>query len=163
SCFRRLLLAPAVGFAVILLAVSILNRAGLPVGAFAWPLTAALVVEGVGILIWRRGTIPVARLAPFGLAALVTMVVVGWPSVECGFEWLSVGNDDMANYVLGGQRFLSHGFYQVPDLQPILQGTDYSLYYWFFHVPGMSRAASEQLVAWTSGLSGLAAYQVFMA
>src|SRR5258706_4984219 len=68
---RAWLLAPAAGLAVVVLAVMALNQfgaewgaMGLPVRAFAWPLTVGLLGGAIGILIWRRPLFPVRALLP---------------------------------------------------------------------------------------------------
>src|SRR5688500_3605278 len=62
---RAWLLAPAVGLAVIVLAVMVLNQAGLPVNQFAWPLTLGLALATGVIFFWRRPVVPTRALLPF--------------------------------------------------------------------------------------------------
>ncbi len=71
----------------------------------------------------------------------------GWPSLRFGFNWISYGNDDMANYCLAAERFLHHGYYEIP-LQTELEGRDYTQHYWFMHALQQIRPGSELTIAW---------------
>src|SRR5256885_1639699 len=95
---RSWLLAPAMGVAVVVIAVMILNQAGLPVGRFARPLALLLAVGCAGLLWWRRPALPARALAPFAAAALFSLLWTGWPAFEFGFKWISYVNDDFTNY-----------------------------------------------------------------
>jgi hypothetical protein len=86
---------------------------------------------------------------------------VGWPSLRFGFNWISYGNDDMANYCLAAERFLQHGYYDIP-LQTDLEGRDYTQHYWFMHALQQIRPGSELTIAWIASLTGRRAHEVFM-
>jgi hypothetical protein len=159
---QDLLLAPVVGFAVTVVSVFLLSRTGLPVSKFGPFLAVALLLLG-GILLWRfRPETPLRRYAPFAGVFLLGLFLTGRPLLEYGFDWLSYCNDDMANYCLGAQRFHDHGFADIPDKGDLLEGRDYTLCYWFMHVPIMVRAGSEMTLAWVVSLTGLTVHQAFM-
>lgn len=159
---RNLLLAPTVGLAVTLLPIYWLSYLGLPVIEFASVATFSLLVISVGLLCWLRPIIPLRHYWPFALVLFVALLVTGSSLLNFGFAWLSYTNDDMANYCLGALRFLHQGYYTFPDIKQLVQGRDYSLYYWFLYIPSLIRAGSELLLAWLSGVTGLMPDKVFM-
>ena len=158
---RAWLVAPGLGLAACLLGLMALNQSGWPIGRIAWPLTGALLAASLGALAWRRPRLPGRALAPFALAALASLAWTGWPALESGFNWISYGNDDMANYCLAAQRFADHGFYTIPTMAE-LSGRDYAAYYYFMHVADMMRFGAEHIVAWSASLAGLKPTQAFM-
>ena len=158
---RAWLLAPAVGLAVVVLAVMAFNQANLPIRAFAWPLTLGLAAVSAAIFVWRRPTLPLRALAPFVVVALFSLVWTGWPLLRFGFEWLSYVNDDFVNYCLAAERFKDFGFWRVPTMEE-LAGRDIAQYYWFMHVPGLMRFGSEITLSWVSALTGVKSLGIFM-
>ena len=158
---RSWLLAPGLGLAVTLLGTTVVNQAGIPLARGTWPLTLVLGVAAAVILFRLRPRLPVHAAAPFFLAALASLLWTGWPALESGFNWISYGNDDMANYCLAAERFTDHGFYDVPTMAE-LSGRDYASYYFFMHVADMMRFGAEHVVAWTASLAHLKATQAFM-
>ena len=158
---RAWLLAPAAGLATIVLMIMVLNQAGLPVRAFAWPMTAGLALLAASIYFWRRPKFPMRSLAPFLAVVLFSLGWTGWPALRFGFGWLSYVNDDYVNYCFAAERFKDFGFWRVPTSTE-LAGTDWSQYYWFMHVPGLMRFGSEHVLAWISALTGEKALGIFM-
>ena len=158
---RAWLLAPTVGLAVLVLALMVLNQAGLPIGSFAGWLTAALGIASVVALVRSRPPFPRRALTTYAGAVAFMFLWTGWPALEFGFRWVSFANDDMVNYCLGADRFVDCGFWDVPKLAD-LAGLDYSRYFWFFHVPGLMRFGSEHLLAWLIGLTGMKGTLIFM-
>lgn len=158
---RAWLLAPATGLAVLVLGTMIFNQWGLPIRAFAWPLTLGLLAAGTGIFVWRRPVFPTRALLPFVAVALLSLIWTGWPMLRFGFGWLSYVNDDFVNYCLAADRFKDFPFWRVPTMEE-LAGSDISQYYWFMHVPGLMRFGSEHVVAWMSALSGVKTLGIFM-
>jgi hypothetical protein len=162
GALQELLLAPAVGLALTLLLLFGLNRLGLPVRRFAWPLTAALPLAA-GLALWRlRPQLPLRRYLPFAGLLLAGLWLSGRPLLEYGSDWVSICNDDMANYCLGGQHFLDHGYFELPDEQELVGGRDYGLFYYFLHVTLMERGGSQLVLAWAAHLAGRNCLQVFM-
>ena len=158
---RSWFLSPTVGLAVLLLFVTRLSVAGIPVQTSGPWLFFGFLAAAAGILAWRRPALPWRQLLPFVLVAIGFVLYVGWPALRFGFSWISYGNDDMANYVLAAERFLRHGYYELP-LQTDLEGRDYSQHYWFMHALQQIRPGSELTIAWVASIAGLRSQQVFM-
>jgi hypothetical protein len=158
---RAWLIAPAMGLAVLGLSTMVLNQWGLPIRAFAWPLTLGWLAAAVGIFVWRRPVFPTRALLPFLAVAVFSLLWTGWPMLRFGFGWLSYVNDDYVNYCLAADRFKDFPFWRVPTMEE-LAGSDISQYYWFMHVPGLMRFGSEHVVAWVSALTGVKSLGVFM-
>lgn len=162
NLIQNVLLAPAVGLALTLGLVFSLNRLGLPVGSFGPALALILLFGALAILRWQRPVFPWRRYGPFALVFLLALFLSGRPLLEFGFNWLAYSSDDMANYALGAQRFFYNGYASLPDLNDLIAGRDYSLYYWIFHVAFGVRPGSEMLLAWVSSVTGLSTPEVFM-
>ena len=161
GALRSWLLAPGLGLAVILITLMVGNQAGWPIRSFARPMAALWLVVAIAVLAWRRPRTSWKALAGFAAAAVFSLLWTGWPALAAGFNWISYGNDDMANYCLAAERFGDHGFYAVPTMAE-LSGRDYASYYFFMHVADMMRFGAEHTVAWAAGLGGLKATQAFM-
>lgn len=162
NLLQNLLLSPAVGIAFTLLPVFLFSRAGLPVKEFAIPLTICSFFLSLAIILYRKPIIPFSRYIGFALLFFIALCLTGRPLLHFGFNWISYANDDMANYCLGALRFLNHGYLDVPNSADMLQGKDYSQYYWFTFVPGMIRSGSELFLAWLSGVAHCNPLQIFM-
>jgi hypothetical protein len=157
-----LLLAPAVGIALTLVPVFCLNRLGVPVARFGWPLLAALAA-GCALRLWRaRPAFDPRAYAPFAAVLLLAFWLTGRPMLRFGFDWVSFANEDMTNYCLSAHRFLDHGFGDQPSAAELLSGRDYSQYYWFVHVPAHVRPGADLILAWVLSLTGLSGPQAFM-
>lgn len=154
-------LSPAAGLALLIVLVTRLNIWGLPVKAFGPWLAVGLLVASAAILWWRRPVFPWRQLRPFALLILLFVVYAGWPMFRFGFNWISYGNDDMANYCLAADRFLQHGYYDLPE-QTELEGRDYSQHYWYMHALQQIRPGSELVLAFASSVTGLNPHEVFM-
>ncbi len=154
-------IAPTIGLSVIILLVTRLNVWGIPVATAGPWLTAGLGLFALFVFLWRRPALPVVALRPFFLVAVGYLLYTGWPLLRFGFDWISYGNDDMANYCLAAERFLKSGYYTIP-LQSQLEGTDYSQHYWFMHALQQIRPGSEITLAWVASITGLRAHEVFM-
>lgn len=163
NLIQNVLLAPAVGLAVTVVLVFSLSRLGLPVKQFGLILAIGLLLAGIFVL-WRRRhqVFPWRRYLPFLGVFLLALLLTGRPLLEFGFNWLAYSSDDMANYVLGAQRFFNYGFSELPNVNDLITGRDYSLDYWFFHAVTGIRPGSELLIAWVSSLTGLSGPEVFM-
>ena len=161
---QGVLISPAVGIATIILPVFLLSRAGLPIKDFAGWLLPALGSVALVVLFVRKPILPWKHLRWVGLILVGAMLLTGWPMLSYGFDWVGFSNDDMANYCLGAQRFLNHGYFDLSSLNlaEFLAGKDYSEAYWFMHVAGGNRSGSELMLAAIWGLTGLNAHQIFM-
>jgi hypothetical protein len=154
-------ISPIVGLAIVLVIATRLNVWGFPVRTFGPWLTLGLAVASAVVFWWRRPAFPWRQLRPFFLITCVFLVYTGWPMLRFGFNWISYGNDDMANYCLAAERFLEHGYYELP-LQTDLEGRDYAQHYWYMHGLQQIRPGSELTIAWVASLTKLKAHQVFM-
>ncbi len=157
---RTWLLAPTLGLAVTGLIVMVPNQAGVPMAAYARPLIIIITLGALGVLVWRR-LVPPKGLGAFVLLAAGALLLGGWPALVHGLNWVSYGNDDMTNYCLGAERFLRHGFYDIPTPAE-LAGGDYSQLSWLLNVATMERFTSQLLIASAAGTAGLNTVQVFM-
>lgn len=154
-------IAPTIGLAVLVSIMTRLNVWGIPVRTFGPWLTIGLALAAAGVFAWRRPKLPLRKLAPFFLVVCGYLLYTGWPLLRFGFNWISYGNDDMANYCLAADRFLNHGYYDIP-LQTQLEGSDYAQHYWYMHALQQIRPGSELTVSWISSLTGLNPHEVFM-
>lgn len=159
---QGVLVSPAIGIAVTILPVFFINRAGIPVKDFGAILLPVLAVIAATVLAIKRPLLPIKQLLPFIAVLVAALFFAARPMFSYGFDWVSFSNDDMANYCLGAQRFLNHGFFDKPNLSDLYGGKDYSLAYWFMHVAGKSRSGSELMLSTVWAFSGLNAHQVFM-
>ena len=161
NTIQNALLAPAVGFATMVLPTVWLNRLGLPVSRFAPALVGALVVASGGLLLWRRPLFPWRRAAPFILALAAAWLLAGRPLLALGFDWLSYATADLTIHCLHALRVMRHGFFEPPDVDLLNHGLDYSLYSWFLDMAGR-RPGSQMILAVTASVTGLSPLQVFM-
>jgi len=158
----HLLIAPTIGLCATLLPVFYLNRFGLPVKSFSLYLTLALIVISVFIFLKRKPHIAIRRITIALTLSILVLLPTSWPMLIYGLDWVAVGNDDMANYCLAAQRFYHEGFFDKPDMQNVLNGSNYSQAYWFMHVAGGVRPGSELILAWAWGVTGIEAPRIFM-
>ena len=159
---QNFMLAPAIGIAVTLIPVFLINRLGVPIKDFAVIYAIVLVGIALCILAIQRPLFPLKRLLPFLGILLVALFITANPMFNYGFDWVSYSNDDMANYCLGAQRFLNQGYFDIPNLKALLAGRDYSQDFWFMHVANKSRSGSELMLAFVWGATRLNAHQIFM-
>lgn len=158
----NLLIAPAVGLCATLLPVFYLNRFGIPVKDFSIPLTLTLLALSV-LVLWRsRLIIAPRRVVTISILGIVVLLLTSWPMLFYGLDWVAVANDDMANYCLAAQRFYHEAFFDKPNIQDIINGSNYSQAYWFMHVAGGVRPGSELMLAWAWGVTGIEAPRIFM-
>jgi hypothetical protein len=161
-----LLLAPAVGFAAVLVPVYILVRFGVPVRLSGPPVLAGLVAA-MAVILWRAGptrkraralwrwgrAFPVILVGAFGLTA--------WPMFGSGLDWVANGNDDMACYCLTATGYRDHGYAVVPTFEDVFAGRDATQSSWFCYILFQVRP-SELALAVVSSWTRLSALQVFM-
>ena len=159
---QSLLISPAVGIAVMLLPVFIINRTGVPVKNFGQFLLEALFVLSILVIFIKRPVFPIRKLFPMVGVLIAALVLAAWPIFLYHFDWVSFSNDDMANYCLGAQRFLNAGYFDLPNLNDLYSGRNYSLEYWYMHVAGGMRSGSELTLAVLWAATGLNAHQLYM-
>lgn len=159
---RLALLSPAVGIAIVTLCATWLNVGGLPVRAFAYPLSAALVALAVVGLAIRRPRINVYQLLPFFVIIAAAFLLVGRPLFEFGTDWLGFSNDDMANYCLEAQRQIDHAFMAFPNPFDWVHLRDASLYYWSSTAIASERQGVQAFLAVVSVVARVYPLQAFM-
>ena len=71
------------------------------------------------------------------------------------FDWLSFGNDDMTTYLLGGNHFFAHGYFQLPSVAELVGERDPSWNTSFFYSFDEVRYASPLMLAWVMSVAGL--------
>ena len=160
---QNMLLAPVVGMSLTLLPVFWLNHAGLPIAYFGTALSIVLFLTSIGTLCFLRPILPLKQYWPFAAVLFLALFLTGRPMLEFGFNWLSYPNADMVNYVLGATRMFNFGFFDIPNTEQFVSGSDYSLSLWFFNLSDAgARVGVEKLIAWTSSLTGLLPLKIFM-
>jgi hypothetical protein len=161
NLLQSALLAPVTGMGAVVVLVTALNWVG-PV-RIVGPIATLLLLALSAWLLRRRHTpVPFRKLAPFAAMLLLAALATGYPMLRFGFNWVSYGNEDMANYSLGGKFFLNHGQFTPPAAQDILADRDGSLFYWYFYVMTPIRHGVEEVLAWVLSLTGLSSHQGFM-
>lgn len=158
---QSLLLAPTVGVAVTLLPTFWLSVAGVPVEAFARPLCTIVFALSISLWVWRRPAWSHQELI-FALPITVAIVLIGFPSLRFGLDWLANANDDWANYNLSAIRLLHNGFYQQPSIDALRSGQDYPGYLWFLVVAGNGRPGADLLLSLFAGVTGKNPFFLFM-
>jgi hypothetical protein len=162
NLLQSALLAPAAGMAATVLLAMSLSCVGLPVRYGGPAATIILVVVAASLIRRYRPVIPLRRLIPFAGALLIAALAAGYPLLRFGFNWVSYGNDDMANYCMGAKLFLNHAQFAVPSAADVVADRDPSLFYWYFYVVEGIRHGVDVMLAWLMSLTGLSAHQVFM-
>ena len=158
---QNMLLAPSIGTAVCLMPVFWLNRAGIPVSRFGLALGFCLLL-GTAVLWWRGKVIaPFRRYIPFAAVFLLAFSVTSWPMFKYGLNWVSISNDDMANYCLTAQRLFKYGYFERLAPDELAKNMDMSAYYILYADAG-TRMGSEMLLALVMTLTRLSSHQVFM-
>lgn len=161
NLLQSALLAPATGAGATVLLVTALNWVA-PVRVVGPIVTALLLALSAWLLRRRRTPVPFRRLAPFAAVLLLAALASGYPMFRFGFNWISYGNDDMANYCLAAKLFLNHNQLAQPSPQDLLANRDGSLFYWYFNVLNAMRHGVDEVLAWALSLTGLSAPEGFM-
>jgi hypothetical protein len=159
---QRLLLAPVTGLAALTLPVATLNHLGFAVGAIGRPVLFAVLLAAATAYVRRRPRVPWREAWPFAAVLGVALIVAGWPMLLFGFDWVSYGNDDMTTYLLGGNHFFAHGFFQLPSASELLSERDPSWDTSFFYSFSEVRYAAPLMLAWVMSVTGLSAGAAFM-
>jgi hypothetical protein len=162
NLLQELLLAPVAGLACTVLPLFVLHRAGLPVACFGPWVGAGLLAASVAVLLWLRPPPALRPYSPFAGVLLLGLFLTGRPLLEFGFDWMSYCNPDATFYCLAAQRFLHHGFFDMPPARDLLEGRDYSLFTWFFHPWFGIRPGAELVLAWLMSVTGLSPLQLYM-
>jgi hypothetical protein len=159
---RNLLLAPTIGFSIIMVPVFTISRLGISIEEFGIPLLIMTCLIAGGSWYRLRPPLPVRQYLPFLLILILAVLITGKPMLSLGFDWLSYGNDDMTNYVLRATRLLHNGYFHIPGAEELVKGTDYSSYWWFFDVIFGIRAGVDITLAWVMSVTGLSGHRAYM-
>ncbi|MBR0778775.1 hypothetical protein JQ625_28450 [Bradyrhizobium diazoefficiens] len=158
---KALLVAPALGVALTVLPVFWLSAFGLPVSDFARPLALVLAAIAITIAGWRRPPWKSPELLP-AVVVLLAVVLIGFPTLYFGFDWIANANDDWGVYNLRAIRYLHGGFYQQPSIEAMREGRNYPGVYWYADVVQTWRPGSDLVLAWVSTIVGKNPFFVFM-
>jgi len=158
---RRWLLSPVTGLAAVVLLATVLSRTGIPVRTFGPYLIGALATVNVIYWLSRRTRLEWRSVALWGGGFLAVLLLVGWPLIVGGYDWISQGNGDMAIYLLGAKHFYEHGYYQVPPLHELMSEVDPSWDESFYYSIGEVRSATQITVALFMSVSSLSAAQSY--
>jgi hypothetical protein len=153
--------APALGLSAIVMIIFFFNRLGIPVSLISKVLFPAIYI----FLIIKFTSIRKMISKQFIKVSLVTILglqLTFWPLIKYGLKWISYANDDMTNYVLGAQRFYSHGFFDKIDFSKFLAGSEYSAAFYSMHVSSGVRPGSDLLLAFNSLLTSGDTLKIFM-
>lgn len=154
-----LLLAPVVGSVTTMILMFVVSQFGVPVLHFGMAVAVGLALGSITV-IWRYGrTVNWRDWLPYALLITAALLATGWPMLKYGFDWVSFCNDDMANYCMGTERLLHHGYYDPPDAN-FLAGKDYSQFIWFLHV--LHRPGSELFLSMASTVTRIGSLRIFM-
>jgi len=159
---QNLLLAPSAGLSVLILLATLLNRLGLPAGAFGIPLIGLAFLISFSYLVYRRPAVRFADLIWWGCSFVIVLALISWPSIIDGFDWISFGNGDMVAYVIGANHFYAHSLYQLPLLGDLLGERDPTWDHTFIYALGEVRWASQLMIAMVMSVTTLKAAQVYM-
>src|SRR2546422_6034271 len=162
NLLQNALLAPVTGLVATVLLVFWINLAGIPVRYGGPAVTLGLAAVAAWLFKRSSAIVPARRLLPFVAVLLLAALVTGYPILRFGFDWVSYGNDDMANYSLAAKLFLNHGHFELPDPNTVLENRDLGPLWWYYVVVGANRHGTDELLAWVASLTGLWPVQAYM-
>ena len=159
---QRLLLAPVTGLCAVTVPVATLNHIGFPVGAVGRPVLWLALLAAAVYYALRRPSVPWREARPFLVVVAFAFVVAAWPMAVFNFDWVSFGNDDMTTYLLGGNHFFAHGYFQLPSASELMSERDPSWNWSFFYSFTEVRYAAPLMLAWIMSVTGLSSGAAFM-
>lgn len=162
SFHLRLLLAPALGLAINIVALFTLSRIGLPIKAVAMPLFVSGVLLAGYFLFTQRIIWKHKSFISFCILILLALVPFAWPLLRFGFEWLAFVNGDMGYYSISSTRLLDYAYSEMPSSGNIRDIKNHSLLMWEYHNNWSYRTGADLLLANLVGLTGMSAHQVYM-
>lgn len=142
------LLAPALGAATIIIPGIWVSQIGVAM-RIAGPIELlVLLAAAIVVLVRARKHTDLKGYWPFAIIALLGFVASAWPIFQFGFNWLSYSNDDMANYVLNGERLVELGWFTVPNFTVYNFNRDPTAIYWLWTVDNERFGAEMFLTLW---------------
>lgn len=157
----KLLVAPTVGVALVLVLVFALSRLGFPVKNFGMYLSGCIFALALAVIYKIRPSYCWERFKLLGGLAFFVVAVSSWPLLLYGLDWIGLANEDWANYALGAQRLFHNGYFDELDRAAFDNGSDYSQQFWFMQVRG-HRSGAELLLALCWASTGIEATKIFM-
>jgi hypothetical protein len=143
----RLRIAPGIGISAYLIFTFALSRAGIPIRAFVYPLSAVLIIAALAGIAIRPPRLTVREIAEFVVPLFAALIVVGSPMATYGFQWLSYSNDDMANYSLRAERLSESGYLTPPPATAFIDSKDLPQLYWTMDAITGERVGVDMLLA----------------
>ncbi len=162
NLLRNALLSPVVGAAANVLVVIWVNVAGIPLKRASLAVTIILFTGAVLLMVRTRPILPMKRLAPFLVVLILGVFLTGYPLLRFGFDWISFGNDDMANYTLGATYLENYGFFSQPATEKIIQDRDISAILWYYLVARGERPGIEFTNAWAASSAHVNSHEAYM-
>ena len=159
---QQVLLAPVAGLCAITFAVATINHLGAPVGPIGQPVLWIALLAAAAYYVRRRPRIPWREARPFLIVLAAAFAIVAWPMALFNFDWISYGNADMPVYLLGGNHFFSHGYFQLPPASELFNERDPSWNTSFYYSFSEVRYAAPLMLAWAMSVTGLSAGAAFM-
>ncbi len=140
----KLLLAPALGFAVTELALFTGMRTGEPLQTFCVPLVIGLFAASLISLLIARPALLLRAYAPFAGLLVIAFVLNGWPLIRYGQDWIGHCSHDMSNYCMAAEDFKNHGVTLTEqDLEEYNSGRDYKYPVRSWYIGVSSRRGTE--------------------
>lgn len=158
----RLLLAPALGLTLNIVALFTLSRLGFPIKVVALPLFCVEILLASYFLFKQNKILKRRAFSWFCFFIVIATIPFAWPLLKFGFDWLAFVNGDMSYYSLSSSRFLDFGYAELPVSGNIYDDSNHSLSYWFFPNVLGHRSGADLLLAQIICVSRLTAHQVFM-
>jgi hypothetical protein len=148
----EVLLAPPTGFAVIMVLLVPISRAGVPIDTVALPFVALLLASAISILVIRRPVrgVTLRNCIPFAAILAVALLLIGSPMLSFGFNWFAYANPDAVNYALSAERLREKGVDAKPNLQAYLSDKDVRENYYFLNGAVPDRYGSDEILALVS-------------
>ena len=158
----QILLSPALGAGFAVMVVLFINRLGIAIERFAIPVALLMLALAFVAYVRAPGSVNWKPYWPFAAIILVAFVLNARPLFDYDLNFLSYGNDDMVNYVLGAERIVEHGYSDIPDQQQIVFNRDPPLPFWVPFIIDNERSGSEVLLATVISVTGLNGFRIFM-
>jgi len=155
-------LSPAIGLGAFVSIIFVLNKYNLSIAEIINPLFFFTLFATVIVLYFKRYSVGLKQVRLYILLALISLFFIGYPLFIYEFNWISIANDDMANYVLGAQRFLDAGYFSLPDSALLKEGRNYSQAFWTMHALLGVRSGAELVLSALWGITGINAIKLFM-
>lgn len=161
---RNLLVAPTIGFSVLVIPAVMLNFIGIPLQRYGADLVAIFAIASFFVL-WRvRPRIPWRLYLPFVLILFVALIINAIPFFRNGFNWVSISNDDATTYVLSAFRLIHQGYWDVsPQSDLLYDASPFGrFFYHYTQFPGGIYHSFDLTLGMVSLVTRLDLYQSYM-